>query len=209
MAQTRRSQLRMRQCGPFTSAAGATGRASQYVARYIRPPTDDQRRERDRAIIAGTQDHRTSADVIMPGPKHRAISIALAGLIDILIASPAHTFHCRPRFTQNGRAAMLRMLLAATVLFLIANAANAQYRGNYTANPSLPPAPTQPPGTFNDPYGTGRTNPQPYDSRGNFRGNVNPNQYDPNSTANPYGRYGSPHPSGSISNPYGAGSPSR
>jgi len=100
---------------------------------------------------------------------------------------------------------MLRMLLAATALFLIANAANAQYRGNYTANPS----PTQPPGTFNDPYGTGRTNPQPYDSRGNFRGNANPNQYDPNSIANPSGRYGSPYSSGSIGNPYGTGSPSR
>jgi hypothetical protein len=38
-------------------------------------------------------------------------------------------------------------------------AAHAQYMGNYTANPFLPPAPPQPPGTFTNPYGTSFNSP--------------------------------------------------
>jgi hypothetical protein len=85
----------------------------------------------------------------------------------------------------------------------------AQYIGNYTANPYLPPAPPQPPGTFNNQYGNSTNSPHLYDSQGQYRGNLNANPYDPNSVANPYGRYGSPYSSDSINNPYGAGSPYR
>jgi hypothetical protein len=85
--------------------------------------------------------------------------------------------------------------------------AQSGYMGNYTANPYLPPAPPQPPGTFNNPFGNSSNSPQLYDNQGQFRGNLNSNPYDPNSVANPYGRYGSPYSSDSIKNPYGAGSP--
>jgi hypothetical protein len=81
-----------------------------------------------------------------------------------------------------------------------------RYMGNLTANPYLPPAPPQPPGTFNNPYGNSATSPQIYDSQGQFRGNLNSNRYDPDSVANPYGRYGSKYSPDSINNPYGAGS---
>ena len=53
----------------------------------------------------------------------------------------------------------MRRLLLAAMAFLLAGGAHAQYMGNYTANPSLPPAPPQPPGTFSDPYGTDSTSP--------------------------------------------------
>jgi hypothetical protein len=103
----------------------------------------------------------------------------------------------------------MRRLLLAAVTLLLASGAHAQYMGNYTANPFLPPAPPQPPGTFTNPYGTGSTSPHLYDGQGSFRGNVNRNPYDPNSIANPYGRYGSPYSPDSINNPFGAGSPYR
>jgi hypothetical protein len=51
-------------------------------------------------------------------------------------------------------------------------AASAQYLGNPTANPYLPPAPPQPSGTFTNPYGNSFNSPKLYDSRGQFRGNV-------------------------------------
>jgi hypothetical protein len=56
---------------------------------------------------------------------------------------------------------------------MIVGAAHAQYMGNYTANPFLPPAPPQPPGTFTNPYGTSFNSPRLYDGQGNFRSNVN------------------------------------
>ena len=86
---------------------------------------------------------------------------------------------------------------------------SAQYLGNYTSNPYLPPAPSQPLGTFSNPYGTDSNSPRLYDGHGQFRGNLNTNRYDPNSIANPYGRYGSRYSPESIQNPYGAGSPYR
>jgi hypothetical protein len=81
------------------------------------------------------------------------------------------------------------------------------YLGNITANPSLPLAAPQLPGTFNNPYGDSSNSPRLYNSQGEFRGNLNSNQYDPNSVANPYGRFGSKYSPESIKNPYGAGSP--
>jgi hypothetical protein len=99
--------------------------------------------------------------------------------------------------------------LAATFLLCLAiSPAAAQYMGNWTANPYLPPAAPQPPGTFSNPYGNDATSPQLFDQGGNFRGNLNSNPYDPNSVANPYGRYGSPYSPDSVTNPYGSfGSP--
>ncbi len=101
---------------------------------------------------------------------------------------------------------MRRTLLAAMAFLLIASAAHAQYMGNYTANPFLPPAPPQPPGTFSNPYGNSFNSPKLYDGQGQYHGNLNTNPYDPSSVANPYGRYGSPYSPDSINNPYGAGS---
>jgi len=102
----------------------------------------------------------------------------------------------------------MRVLLVVVAL-LFGGPASAQYMGNWTSNPYLPPAPMQPPGTLNNPYGTSGNSPRLYDNSGNFRGNLNSNPYDPNSVANPYGRYGSPYSPDSIRNPYGAGSPYR
>jgi hypothetical protein len=100
---------------------------------------------------------------------------------------------------------MKRLVLAATIL-IYCTAAHAQYLGSYTANPTLPPAVPQPPGTFNNPYGTDFNSPKLYDSQGVYHGNVNANRYDPNSIANPYGQYGSRYSPDSVNNPYGAGS---
>lgn len=102
----------------------------------------------------------------------------------------------------------MRVYLAAFLL-LCSGSANAQYLGNYTANPYLPPALPQLPGTFDNPFGNSVTSPRLYNSQGEYRGNLNANPYDPNSIANPYGRYGSPYSQDSINNPYGAGSPYR
>jgi hypothetical protein len=43
--------------------------------------------------------------------------------------------------------------------------AQAQYMGNYTTNPILPPAPPQLPGTFTNPLGTSFNSPRPYMAR--------------------------------------------
>lgn len=96
------------------------------------------------------------------------------------------------------------VMTSLTILTL--PAAAQRYLGNLSATPTLPPAAPQPPGTFNNPYGNSSNSPQLYDSRGQYRGNLNSNPYDPNSVANPYGRYGSPYSPDSINNPYGAGS---
>lgn len=100
-----------------------------------------------------------------------------------------------------------RSVLAAILAISCGGAFAQSYLGNLSANPYLPPAPPQPPGTFNNPYGTSADSPQLYDSQGQFRGNLNSNRYDPDSVANPYGRYGSPYSPDSIKNPYGAGNP--
>jgi hypothetical protein len=102
----------------------------------------------------------------------------------------------------------MKVLFACTLVIASLNTASAQYLGNYTANPYLPPAAPQPPGTFNNPYGSDFNSPKLYDSQGQYRGNLNANPYDPNSVANPYGRYGSPYSPDSTNNPYGRyGSP--
>jgi hypothetical protein len=101
---------------------------------------------------------------------------------------------------------MHRALMAVVVTFLAIGSAQAQYMGNYSANPFLRPAPLQPPGTFNNPYGSSLNSPNLYNGQGQYRGNMNANPYDPNSVANPYGRYGSPYSPDSTNNPYGAGS---
>lgn len=99
-------------------------------------------------------------------------------------------------------------ILAAAALIASLGAADAQYMGNYTANPYLPPAPPQPPGTFSNPYGNNSNSPKLYDRQGNFHGNLNNNPYDPNSVANPYGKFGSRYSPNSVKNPYGTyGSP--
>jgi len=101
----------------------------------------------------------------------------------------------------------LTLAAVAVAALVSVSSAHAQYMGNYTANPYLPPAPPQPPGTFNNPYGTSTNSPHLYDNQGHFHGDLNNNPYDPNSVANPYGRYGSRYSPDSINNPYGAGSP--
>jgi hypothetical protein len=93
--------------------------------------------------------------------------------------------------------------VAVMPLCVGASAAQAQYLGNLTANPTLPRAAPLPPGTLNDPYGNSATSPHLYDSHGGFHGDLNANRYDPNSVANPYGRYGSRYSPDSINNPYG------
>jgi hypothetical protein len=98
---------------------------------------------------------------------------------------------------------MRATIIAAAVLLVSFGAAHAQYMGNMSANPYLPPAAPQLPGTFTNPYGSGFNSPKLYDSQGNFHGNVNSNPYDPDSIANPYGRYGSQYSPDSINNPYG------
>jgi len=103
----------------------------------------------------------------------------------------------------------MRLTLTAVFWALGLHAACAQYMGNFTANPYLPPASPQPPGTFNNPYGNSFNSPKLYNSQGQFRGDLNANPYDPNSVSNPYGRYGSRYSPDSINNPYGAGSPYR
>jgi hypothetical protein len=103
---------------------------------------------------------------------------------------------------------MRKITLSAAFLLSSLTFANAQYMGNYTANPYLPPAPPQPQNTFNNPYGTTTNSPHLYDNQGQYHGNVNSNPYDPNSIANPYGQYGSPYSPNSVNNPYGQfGSP--
>lgn len=103
---------------------------------------------------------------------------------------------------------MRTIIIVLAALVASCGLANAQYMGNDTANPYLPPAPPQPPGTFDNPYGSDGNSPRLYDQGGNFHGNVNNNPYDPNSIANPYGRYGSPYSPDSVNNPYSTfGSP--
>lgn len=103
---------------------------------------------------------------------------------------------------------MRAFVFGIAIFAIYAGAANAQYMGNYTANPYLPPAPPQMPNTFSNPYGNDSNSPKLYDNQGNFRGNINNNPYDPNSIANPYGQYGSPYAPNSVNNPYGQyGSP--
>ena len=99
-------------------------------------------------------------------------------------------------------------VIGAVALLALAAPAEAQYLGNYSANPTLPPAPPQPPNTFNNRFGTDSNSPKLYDNQGGYHGNINNNPYDPNSVANPYGRYGSPYSPDSTRNPYGQyGSP--
>ncbi len=101
---------------------------------------------------------------------------------------------------------LIAPLVLASAACIALPAAAQRYLGHLSANPHLPPAAPQPPGTFNNPYGTSANSPQLYDSQGQYRGNLNGNRYDPNSVANPYGRYGSQYSPDSINNPYGAGS---
>lgn len=103
---------------------------------------------------------------------------------------------------------MRTITLGIVFLLSTASLASAQYLGNYTANPYLPPAPPHPSNTFNNPYGSSGNSPRLYDSQGQFHGNVNANPYDPDSIANPYGQYGSRYSPDSVNNPYGQfGSP--
>ena len=83
------------------------------------------------------------------------------------------------------------LCLFAAALSVVPLVTRAQYMGNLSANPTLPPGIPQPPGTFNNQFGTSGNSPGVYDAQGGFHGNLNSNPYDPNSVANPYGRYGS------------------
>ncbi len=100
----------------------------------------------------------------------------------------------------------MRFIVGGIIFFLGITAASAQYLGNYTSNPTLPPAPPQLPGTFNNPFGNSQNSPHLYDSQGGYHGNLNGNQFDPDSVANPFGRYGSQFSPDSVNNPFGAGS---
>jgi hypothetical protein len=106
------------------------------------------------------------------------------------------------------RPLLVAVMLVSTLVFQLPAFAQG-YMGNLSSNPYLPPAPAQPPGAFNNPYGTDSNSPKLFNQQGQFRGNLNSNRYDPNSVANPYGRYGSPYSPESTNNPYGAGSPYR
>ena len=98
----------------------------------------------------------------------------------------------------------MRLGMFTTIALMVSlGAANAQYLGNYSANPTLAPAPPQLPGTFNNQFGSDYSSPKLYDSQGQFRGNVNSNQFDPNSIANPFGRYGSQFSPDSVNNQFG------
>ena len=100
----------------------------------------------------------------------------------------------------------MRTFVIIGIILIGVTTAHAQYLGNYSVNPTLPPAPPQPPGTFNNPFGNTNNSPHMYDSEGNFHGNLNSNQFDPNSVANPFGKYGSQFSPDSINNPLGSGS---
>jgi len=104
----------------------------------------------------------------------------------------------------------LAALIAALPFFVTPQARAAEppgrFIGNFSANPYAPRVEPQPRGTFTNPYGDGADSPRLYDSRGQFRGNLNTNRADPDSVANPYGRYGSRYSEDSINNRYGAGS---
>jgi hypothetical protein len=100
----------------------------------------------------------------------------------------------------------MKAILCGVMLALVSYPVNAQYLGNYTANPMMPPAPPQPSGTFTNQFGNSSNSPQLFDSQGGYHGNLNSNQFDPNSVANPFGRYGSRFSPDSINNPFGAGS---
>jgi len=98
--------------------------------------------------------------------------------------------------------------------FLVQTPAHAQYYGNLTSNQMMPPAPPQPPGTFDNPFGNSSDSPQLYDSQGGFHGDLNSNPFDPDSVSNPFGQYGSQFSPDSINNqfspagsPFGADSP--
>ena len=98
--------------------------------------------------------------------------------------------------------------IAAVALLAFVAPADAQYLGNFSANRALPPAPPQPPNTFDNRFGTDGNSPRLYDSQGGYHGNVNNNPYDPDSVANPYGRFGSRYSPDSVTNPFGQfGSP--
>ena len=86
---------------------------------------------------------------------------------------------------------MRTFALAVIAVVFCISSAYAQYLGNYTANPYLPPAPPQPLGTFNTPYGNSfpLAPPQP-----------------PGTFNTPYGNslpLAPPQPPGTFNNPYG------
>lgn len=54
---------------------------------------------------------------------------------------------------------MRTVLLAVLFSSVLGTGATAQYLGNYTANPYLPPAPPQPPGTYSNLYGNSSNSP--------------------------------------------------
>jgi hypothetical protein len=80
---------------------------------------------------------------------------------------------------RNSSALNAGMLVVLAIAASVIGSASvqAQYIGNYTANPYLPPAPPQPPGTFNNQYGNSTNSPHLYDSQGQYRGNLNANPY--------------------------------
>lgn len=89
----------------------------------------------------------------------------------------------------------MKQLILMLALIGLTAPSQAQYLGNYTANPYNPDRV--------NPYASGG---DLYTRDGEYRGRANNNIYDPDSTSNPYGRYGSRYSPDSIHNPYGAGS---
>ena len=75
---------------------------------------------------------------------------------------------------------MRAALMAIAFVMALSAGAEAQYLGNYTANPYVgAPAMPQPPGTFTNPYGTSSNSPKLYDSHGGFHGNSTPTRMIP------------------------------
>lgn len=75
-----------------------------------------------------------------------------------------------------------------------------EYQGQLTVNPTIPGA-ISPKQQFS-PYSGAKV----YNSKGEFRGNLNGNQFDPDSVSNQFGKYGSQFSPESINNEFWEGS---
>jgi len=94
----------------------------------------------------------------------------------------------------------IRIILFVMLMSAIAISHADQYQGQLTVNPTVPGA-ISPKQQFS-PYSSAKV----YNSKGEFRGNLNGNQFDPNSVSNEFGKYGSQFSPTSINNEFGEGS---
>jgi len=92
------------------------------------------------------------------------------------------------------------VFIAILITLALAKAFADQYQGQLTVNPTVPGA-ISPKQQFS-PYSSAKV----YNSKGEFRGNLNGNQFDPYSVSNEFGKYGSQFSPTSINNELGEGS---